>query len=159
MISREKQIAIPPGAYKYSEYFILVRTDTGRKLSGNGRWAGGPFYTGYKHSYQAGATYRHSNKLSGAFNYNHNNISLAEGRFKTNLLSTRINYGFSTSMFINSLIQYNSDTHQWSSNVRFNIIHRPLSDIFIVYNERRDSITGNLVDRALIAKMTYMISR
>jgi len=159
VISREKQIAIPPGAYKYSEYFLLVRTDTGRKVSVNGRWAGGPFYTGYKHSYQAGATYRHSNKLTAAFNYNHNNISLHEGRFKTNLLSTRINYGFSTTMFLNSLIQYNSDTHQWSSNVRFNIIHRPLSDIFIVYNERRDSITGNLADRALIAKMTYMISR
>ena len=62
-------------------------------------------------------------------------------------------------MFLNSLIQYNSDTHQWSSNVRFNIIHRPLSDIFIVYNERRDSIGGGLVDRALIAKVTYMISR
>jgi len=159
VISPAKKIAIPPGAYRYSEYFILLRTDSGRKISGNGRWAGGPFYTGYKHSYQAGATYRHSNKLTAAFNYTHNNISLEQGRFKTNLLSTRINYGFTTTMFLNSLIQYNSDTHQWSSNVRFNIIHRPLSDIFIVYNERRDSISGNLVDRALIAKMTYMISR
>jgi hypothetical protein len=34
-----------------------------------------------------------------------------------------------------------------------------LSDIFVVYNEHRDSITGGLVDRAVIAKMTYMISR
>jgi hypothetical protein len=159
LIAPAKGISIPAGAYRYSEYFLLVRTDTGRKMAANGRWAGGPFYTGYKHSYQAGATYRHSNKLTAAFNYTHNNISLHEGRFKTNLLSTRINYGFSTTMFINSLIQYNSDTRQWSSNVRFNIIHRPLSDIFIVYNERRDSISGSLADRALIAKMTYMISR
>ena len=159
LISPAKGISIPAGGYRYSEYFLLLRTDTGRKISGNGRWAGGPFYTGYKHSYQGGATYRHSNKLTAAFNYTHNNISLQEGRFKTNLLSTRINYGFSTTMFLNSLIQYNSDTHQWSSNVRFNIIHRPLSDIFIVYNERRDSISGDLADRALIAKMTYMISR
>jgi hypothetical protein len=58
-----------------------------------------------------------------------------------------------------SLIQYNSDNKQWSSNVRFNIIHRPLSAIFLVYNEHRDSLRGNLIDRALIAKMTYMISR
>ena len=35
-----------------------------------------------------------------------------------------------TTAFLNALIQYNSDTHQWTSNVRFNIIHRPLSDIF-----------------------------
>jgi len=159
-IAPSKGISIPAGAYKYSEYFLLVRSDSARRISGNGRWAGGPFYTGYKHSYQAGATYRHSNKLTAAFNYTHNNISLHEGqRFKTNLLGTRINYGFSTTMFLNSLIQYNSDNHQWSSNVRFNIIHRPLSDIFIVYNERRDSISGDLVDRALIAKLTYMIAR
>src|SRR5262245_41219823 len=76
LISPSQNISIPAGAYKYSEYFVLARTDSGRKVSGNGRWAGGPFYTGYKHSYQAGATYRHSNKLTAAFNYTHNNISL-----------------------------------------------------------------------------------
>jgi hypothetical protein len=42
--------------------------------------------------------------------------------------------------------------------VRFNVIHRPLSDIFFVYNERRDSVTGAMIDRALIAKMTYMLA-
>lgn len=70
-----------------------------------------------------------------------------------------MNYGFSTRMFLNALIQYNSTSRQWRSNVRFNIIHRPLSDFFIVYNERRNSLTGGLVDRAVIAKITYMISR
>ena len=86
-------------------------------------------------------------------------IADLEGRIKQNLMAARVNYGFTTTMFLNALIQYNSDNKQWSSNVRFNIIHRPLSDIFVVYNERRDSMSGNLVDRALIAKMTYMFSR
>ena len=45
-------------------------------------------------------------------------------------------------MFLNALLQYNTDARQWSSNVRFNIIHRPLSDFFLVYNDRRDSIAG-----------------
>jgi hypothetical protein len=62
-------------------------------------------------------------------------------------------------MFLNALVQYNNDSRQWSSNVRFNIIHRPLSDFFVAYNERRNSVSGDLVDRALIAKVTYMISR
>ena len=62
-------------------------------------------------------------------------------------------------MFINALLQYNNDAKQFSSNIRFNIIHRPLSDFFLVYNERRDSITRDLIDRAVIAKVTYMISR
>jgi hypothetical protein len=42
--------------------------------------------------------------------------------------------------------------------VRFNVIHRPLSDIFLVYNERRDSRSGDLIDRAIIGKMTYLIA-
>ena len=54
-------------------------------------------------------------------------------------------------------MQYNTDARQWSSNIRFNIIHRPLSDFFLVYNERRISETGDLLDRAIVAKMTYMV--
>jgi len=74
-------------------------------------------------------------------------------------VSTRVNYSFNTSMFLNALVQYNSDSRQWSSNIRFNIIHRPLSDFYLVYNERRNTLTGDLTDRALIAKVTYMIQR
>jgi hypothetical protein len=60
-------------------------------------------------------------------------------------------------MFFNALVQYNNDTRQWTSNLRFNLIHRPLSDFFLVYNERRDDRTGDLITRAVIAKMTYMM--
>ena len=58
-------------------------------------------------------------------------------------------------MFLNALIQFNSITDEGASNIRFNIIHRPLSDIFIVYNDLRDE-QGRVVDRALIAKFTYL---
>ena len=60
-------------------------------------------------------------------------------------------------MFVNALLQYNTDSRQWSSNLRFNIIHRPLSDFFLVYNERRDERTDR-IDRAFIAKMTYLFA-
>ena len=59
---------------------------------------------------------------------------------------------------LNALLQYNTDAQQWSSNVRFNIIHRPLSDFFLVYNDRRDIVAGSLVDRAVIAKVTYLMA-
>ena len=152
-------VAVTPRDYKFNEYFILGNTDLSRRLSANGRFSTGRFYSGYKHSYLGGAAFRFNYKLTTSVQYTRNNISLIEGRVKQDLLAARVNYGFTTTMFLNALIQYNSDSRQWSSNVRFNIIHRPLSDIFIVYNERRDSITSNLVDRALIGKLTYMISR
>jgi hypothetical protein len=87
-----------------------------------------------------------------------NDVELSTGAFVSKLMSTRLNYNINTKMFVNALVQYNSDSRQWSSNLRFNVIHRPLSDFFLVYNERRDDRNGSLVDRALVAKMTYLIA-
>ena len=96
--------------------------------------------------------------IATSFNLQVNDISISTGHFVSKLLTTRLNYNFSTKMFANALVQYNTDNRQWTSNLRFNIIHRPLSDIFIVYNERRDDRTGLMLSRAVIAKMTYMVA-
>jgi hypothetical protein len=45
-----------------------------------------------------------------------------------------------------------------SSNIRFNITHRPLSDLYLVFNERRDTINGQLVERAFTVKLTNLFS-
>ena len=159
VLSRAKNVAVPAGGYGFHEWMIRGGTDPSRRISGSANYTLGEFFNGYKHTYILGGTFRFNYRLNTSFAYTHNNINLPEGHFKTNLLSTRVDYSFSTSMFLNALVQYNNDARQWSSNVRFNIIHRPLSDFFLVYNERRDSISGDLIDRALIAKFTYMIAR
>ena len=158
-INRNRNIVIPPGSYRSNEWFVIARSDESRRISGEARYGLGDFYGGFRHRYELVERFRWSYKLNTSLEYVQNNINLPEGHFKTNLLATRVDYSFSTSMFLNALIQYNNDSRQWSSNVRFNIIHRPLSDFFLVYNERRHSITGDLIDRALIAKITYMIAR
>jgi hypothetical protein len=84
-------------------------------------------------------------------------VELSTGAYVSTLITGRVNYNFNTKMFINALLQFNTDAHQWSSNLRFNIIHRPLSDIFLVYNERHDERTDR-IDRAFIAKMTYLFA-
>jgi hypothetical protein len=152
-----RTVTVPVGSYSFNEWFVVGNTDRSRRLSSNARFATGSFYTGYKHTYVLGGTWRVNYRLNTAFSYTKNNVDLPQGSFDTNLLSTRVNYSFSTRMFLNALVQYNSDTRQWTSNVRFNVIHRPLSDFFIVYNERRD--TNSLIDRAVIAKITYMVSK
>ena len=101
---------------------------------------------------------RFSKQVNITANYSRNVISLPGGAFTTNLLTSRIVYSLSTRMFLNALLQYNTDARQWTSNVRFNIIHRPLSDFFLVYNEQRDTLTDALIGRALIAKVTYMMA-
>ena len=59
---------------------------------------------------------------------------------------------------VNAFLQYNTGKQEFSSNIRFHIIHRPLSDFYVVFNERRDTQTGQLLDRALVIKFTQMFS-
>jgi hypothetical protein len=60
---------------------------------------------------------------------------------------------------VDALVQYDPATDLFNSNVRFNLIHHPLSDLFVVWNEQR-VVTGDGVPpgRSLTLKLTYMLS-
>ena len=58
-------------------------------------------------------------------------------------------------MFLNAFVQYNGETDSWLSNTRFNLIHRPLSDIYVVWNEAR---TPTETRRAVMTKYTQLIA-
>jgi len=149
---------VPAGRYSFNEYFFLLNSDRSKPISVSLRLGTGPFYDGYRQSYSSGVNGRVKYRFTASLNYARNNIRLSTGRFHTDLLTLRAAYSFSTSIFLNALIQYNSVARTWSSNIRFNIIHRPLSDLFIVYNERREAGTGRLLDRALVVKFTYLFN-
>ncbi len=38
--------------------------------------------------------------------------------YATDLLTSRVNLSFSTNVFLNALMQYNTDARMWTSNVR-----------------------------------------
>jgi len=80
--------------------------------------------------------------------------------FTTNLVTSRISYAFNTRTFLDTLLQYNTDLHQFSANVRFDLIHRPLSDLFVVYNEQQVTGVATPVTpgRGLIVKYTHMLA-
>ena len=147
-----------PGEYRYNEYFMTYRPNDSARFSTGLRYGIGSFYGGYKRSYAWGPTYRPNEKLNASLVMQLNDITLPTTSYLSTLTTARVNYNFNTKVFVNALLQYSTDSHQLSSNIRFNVIHRPLSDIFFVYNEHRDEQTGLLQDRSLIAKMTYMVA-
>jgi hypothetical protein len=168
--SNEEEIVVPftlnpdrgavvfPGRHEFTEYFALFNGDPSARVTPAIRYSFGRFYGGYKRSYAFGPSVRPNEKLSASLNLQINDIELPSAKYVSTLATARINYNFSTSVFLNALLQYNTDTDQLSSNLRFNIIHRPLSDLFLVYNERRDERMNLRLDRALIAKFTYMLA-
>lgn len=146
------------GRYEYKEYFAFWRTNEAARVSFNTRYAIGTFYDGYRRNLSFGPSLRLNENFNASVNLQLNDIELSTGAFVSKLVTTRVNYNFNTKMFFNGLVQYNNDNHQWTSNLRFNIIHRPLSDFFLVYNERRDERNGQMLNRAVIAKLTYLVA-
>ena len=146
---------VPIGDYQFGELIAFFSTDQSRMLVGSGSLTIGDFFDGEKDTYRIDFGFHPGYQLATDLTWRHDDVRLPSGDFDTDLVTARISYSFTTSMFLNSLIQYNSTIREISSNIRFHFIYKPLSDFFLVYNERRTT-TGEVVERALIAKLTYI---
>ena len=151
-----------PGSYGWNEYVLELETDHSRKVSGSALITSGGFWTGTQVSTKVGVLVRPSYHLTFDTALQRNDIHLPPPMrdFVTNLVTSRIGYAFNTRTFLDTLVQYNTDLKQLSANVRFDLIHRPLSDLFIVYNEQRLTETPTPINtgRGLIVKYTHMLA-
>jgi hypothetical protein len=146
---------IEAGDYWFQEITTSFTSDPSRMFSGNFFLRSGGFFDGHQHSLTTGFLFQPGYRFGANLSWTHDNVDLPSGDFDTDLVRARLNYSFSTRMFLNALIQYNSTLQEFSSNLRFNFIYRPLNDLFVVYNERR-ATTGEVRERALIVKLTYL---
>jgi hypothetical protein len=152
------RVSIGVGDYKYSENKLSFYTGQSRKIGGNGNFSWGDFYNGRRKALTGTLNLRPNYHLNVNLNYDRNQVTLPNGSFTTNLVGTRFTYAFTPRSFLNAFIQYNADTHQISSNIRFDLTHHPLSDLYLVYNDRRDTVTGQLLERAFIVKLTNLFN-
>jgi hypothetical protein len=151
-------VSVPVGDYIYRRYTTSVNTGNNRKIGLTGSMSWGGFWDGDSEAVSAGLDIRPNHHLNLDLSYSRNQVTLPYGDFTTQLLGARLVYGFSPRAFFNAFVQYNADTHQVSSNLRFNFTHHPLSDIYVVYNDRRDSTGGQLLERAFILKITNLFN-
>jgi hypothetical protein len=89
-----------------------------------------------------------------------NRVSLPFGSFTTSLISSRITYAATPLMFVSGLVQYNSSSRSVDSNVRLRWEYLPGSELFIVYNETRDTDRSGfpfLEGRSLVVKITRFL--
>jgi len=154
--------AFAAGQYGWTEYNLLVETNHSRMMSASLDLTTGGFWTGTQRSTKLGVVVRPSYHLSfdAALQRNDIDLPFPMRPFVTNLVTSRVGYAFNTRTFLDTLLQYNTDLRQFSANVRFDLIHRPLSDLFVVYNEQRltDEPTPVNAGRGLIVKYTHMLA-
>jgi hypothetical protein len=154
-------VAIPIGRYDWNQHLWVFQTDRSRAFSIASRITHGGFWNGSQKNVQTSVLYRPNHRLFVDLGLQVTDIDLdlPKTSFVTTLVNWRTGYSFTTNMFLDALVQYRSDIEQFSANLRFNLIHRPLSDFFIVYNEQQFTDSrGVNAGRGVVVKYTHLFS-
>jgi len=150
--------SIAPGRYTFIDGEISFATSRARALSWTGAYRTGGFWHGTRDGVTGGVRVRVNEKVATSATMSRDVVELAGQSFTTDLLQLRLDTSFSTRMFLNAFVQYNGVTRDVSSNVRFDFIHHPLSDLFVVYNETHPMDGGVLPSRSVAVKLTNLLS-
>ena len=153
-------VVLPVGGYDFANGRVGFTLGRQRPLSTQALLEYGSFYNGTRTSltFTQGRV-SVTNALSIEPNYSLNKVSLDQGRFTTHLMGSRITYTVTPLMFASALVQYNSSTNSVSTNARLRWEYQPGSELFVVYNEDRDTLARGypgLNTRALIVKVTRL---
>ena len=89
-----------------------------------------------------------------------NHATLPFGDFTTALITSRVTYTITPLMFLSSLMQYNSSSNSLATNARLRWEYAPGSELFVVYNEGRDTRASGLPDlqnRSIVVKVNRLL--
>jgi hypothetical protein len=153
-------ITLPVGGYRFETVHVQMNLGQRRKVSGQFAVDRGSFYSGHKTTVSVSRGRMNAGShLSLEPAYLLNVVDLKEGSFTNQLVGSRVTYTMTPMMFTSALLQYNSTSHSVSANVRLRWEYRPGSELFIVYNEDRDTLARRfpeLSGRALILKINRL---
>ena len=154
-------VTIPVGGYSFQDVRVSFQLGSQRRLAGGLAVQHGSFFGGDKTSVdftrgRLAITPRLSVEPGVSLNW----INLPEGRFTTELVTARTTYSVTPEMFVSALLQYNSSSDSLSTNLRLRWEYRSGSELFVVYNEQRDTLAPRfpeLANRALVVKITRLV--
>ncbi len=155
-----KGVAIAPGGYSFSDVSVAYGMGLQRRVSGTWTVQRGQFYDGTITAFSyTGARLSILKQWSMEPSVSLNDVRLPAGHFRTTLLRTRSDYGFSPRMFASALLQFSSTDQVFSSNLRFRWEYVPGSELFIVYTDERDTLKPGfpgLKNRAVVIKVNRL---
>jgi hypothetical protein len=158
--SRIGGVRWPAGRYAFDTLRVNYNMGQQRPQSANLSVAYGTFYGGRKLSLSAArGRLVLTHQLSLEPIYVVNRISTDTQTVTSHLAGSRVTFTMTPLMFASALIQYNSAINAVSTNVRLRWEYQPGSELFVVYNEERDTLARSfpgLSNRALIVKINRL---
>jgi hypothetical protein len=152
-------VDVPQGRYATDQISVSGGTSPARPWKIDANLQAAEFFGGNLLAWGGSVTLVPSPSFAFVGGFNRNDVEVPGGSFVADILSFRATWALSTKVSTNALVQYNRLTDEILTNVRFNFIHRPGSDLFLVLTEDRgleDDLWG-LEDRGIVAKLTYLV--
>ena len=153
-------IRLPVGGYDFDNVKVAFNMGQQHRFGFNTSAEYGTFYNGHKTTLSVSrGRMSLTPRLSVEPTYTLNNVDLEQGSFVTHLSGTRVTYTMTPLMFVSALTQYNSASNAVSANVRLRWEYRPGSELFVVFNEERNTLAPRLPSlsgRALIVKVNRL---
>jgi hypothetical protein len=147
---------VPAGSYDFTDGTVSYTASGARKLSGSLALSRGGFYDGDRTSVAVSGLLRPNPHWSFEVFGEHNAITLTGEAFTADVYGGRIKYAHNTRIFTSAFVQWVEQTDELITNLRLNFIHSPLSDLFLVYTERRNLGLDQVVDRVVTLKVTKL---
>jgi len=129
----------------------------------------GQYFNGMRYGLSGRLSYRTQpyGLLSLAYSYNHFIQEHLDEAKQTVLLGPRVDLSFTKSLFLTTVVQYNSQITNMNVNARFQWRFAPVSDLYIVYTDNyfteftddpSNRFISNIRNRSIVAKVTYWLN-
>jgi hypothetical protein len=152
------------GEYEWTYYTAGYTSNQAKRVYGNVNVETGGYYNGERDTVRASINFQLGRTLLLEPNYSRNWIRLpGRQQYVTNTLNFRVSQSFSPDLFVKGFVQYNDERRSASVNLLFWYIYKPGSDLYVVYNEGRETDVPDRWsrprNRSLAVKMTYWLAR
>jgi hypothetical protein len=154
-----ERVPVPAGDYAVRSWSVSATSSTYRPISLTGEAEIVNTYGGRLSTLTASARLAHGAHFGLHMGLSRNRVSLPGGAFVADVGLIRAVYAFSSRLVATALLQRNGLDGTLVTNVRVNFIHRPGSDLFVVFNEEwGDAAPRRRVNgRGLAVKLTYLM--
>lgn len=156
-------IVIPAGSYNNYDWEFRANTNRSAPLSLSGGWALGGFYNGTRFGPNATLSYRFRDRFTTSVSVNYFDVELDQGSFTTSVLRFNGSYSFTPRIYLQANVQYNDDTRDVGTNLRFGWLDTAGTGFFVVLNDTehrgslsRTGIAAGPRQRQLVIKYTKL---
>lgn len=156
-------INIAAGNYHFNRYELYGYTNLGAPFSAEARVSTGNYYNGNLNSYFLSLRAAPNPRAELIVSYTRNDFKhtgITQGSVTTHLLAPGLRLAASAKLLLSTFYQYNTDLRNGSLNARLSWEYKPLSFIYLVYNnlDNYDHSPFNMPKKQQsgILKLTYI---